>query len=236
VEKPLFIEIRELQAARFDADDLRRHLLRRKKDRLRRINTLCVTIHLGVQRGIRRLWRDHRRGLRRGGAEVGFALQCQRLARLRAKLIRRDFQSCIVGAALQTDTGSDDPAWQLADQALHEAREQARQVLAGDSRPAYRPCAFNHQGQYRSNGTSGRASVTVRKAARRHLRGDLLAFDLAAAHGARGPVQCVSVACVSGLVAMVHRAKLIQRGAADAVLVVGCGSFVRFCNGRVQRI
>ena len=40
-------------------------------------------------------------------------------------------------------------------------------------------------------------------------------------HGARGPVQCVSVACVSGLVAISQGAKLIQRGAADAVLVVG---------------
>ena len=57
--------------------------------------------------------------------------------------------------------------------------------------------------------------------ARRHLQGDLLAADLAQAHGARGPVQCVSVACVSGLVAIQQGAKLIQRGAADAVLVVG---------------
>ncbi len=57
--------------------------------------------------------------------------------------------------------------------------------------------------------------------ARRHLRGDFLAADLASAHGARGPVQCVSNACVSGLVAIQQGAKLIQRGAADAVLVVG---------------
>jgi 3-oxoacyl-[acyl-carrier-protein] synthase II len=57
--------------------------------------------------------------------------------------------------------------------------------------------------------------------ARRHLQSDLLATDLAAEHGARGPVQCVSVACVSGLVALQQGAKLIQRQAADAVLVVG---------------
>jgi 3-oxoacyl-(acyl-carrier-protein) synthase len=57
--------------------------------------------------------------------------------------------------------------------------------------------------------------------ARRHLQGHLLAADLAAAHGAAGPVQCVSVACISGLVAIEQGAKLLQRGVADAVLVVG---------------
>ncbi|MCC6820646.1 MAG: hypothetical protein IT579_07955, partial [Verrucomicrobia subdivision 3 bacterium] len=57
--------------------------------------------------------------------------------------------------------------------------------------------------------------------ARRHLQADQLAADLAAEHGARGPVQTISVACVSGLIALMQGAKLIQRGAADAVLVVG---------------
>ena len=36
------------------------------------------------------------------------------------------FQSCVVGAVSQNDANSDDPAWQLADQALREARQQAR--------------------------------------------------------------------------------------------------------------
>jgi 3-oxoacyl-[acyl-carrier-protein] synthase II len=53
------------------------------------------------------------------------------------------------------------------------------------------------------------------------LQGDLLAADLATPHGARGPVQCVSAACVSGLIAIQQGAKLIQRGVVDAVLVVG---------------
>jgi 3-oxoacyl-(acyl-carrier-protein) synthase len=57
--------------------------------------------------------------------------------------------------------------------------------------------------------------------ARRHLQADLLAADLAAEFGAHGPVQNISNACVSGLVALMQGAKLIQRGAADAVLVVG---------------
>src|SRR5207237_8214044 len=59
------------------------------------------------------------------------------------------------------------------------------------------------------------------ESARRHLQADLLAADLAAMHGANGPVQCVSLACVSGLVALRQGAKLIQRGAAEAVFVVG---------------
>jgi 3-oxoacyl-[acyl-carrier-protein] synthase II len=53
------------------------------------------------------------------------------------------------------------------------------------------------------------------------LQADLLAADLAAAHGACGPVQAVSVACVSGLIALMQGAKLIQRGLVDATLVVG---------------
>src|SRR5882672_3145171 len=40
------------------------------------------------------------------------------------------FQSNIVGAASPKDTGSDDPAWQLATEALGEARQQAREILA----------------------------------------------------------------------------------------------------------
>src|SRR5580658_912272 len=130
------------------------------------------------------------------------------------------FQSCILGAASQADADSDDPAWQLADAALREARELARETLAAI--PAERIGlvlsttkanieAMERLAEHRS----------CSELARRHLRGDYLAFDLAAAHGARGPVQCVSVACVSGLVAMVQGVKLIQRGAADAVLVVG---------------
>jgi len=56
---------------------------------------------------------------------------------------------------------------------------------------------------------------------RRHLQGDLLAADLATEFGASGPVQCVSAACISGLVAIQQGAKMIQRNEADAVFVVG---------------
>src|SRR5882724_4226277 len=39
------------------------------------------------------------------------------------------FQSCIAGAAFQNGQGGDDPAYELANQALREACEQAKDVL-----------------------------------------------------------------------------------------------------------
>lgn len=130
------------------------------------------------------------------------------------------YQSSIVGAASQNGADSDDPAFQLANEALHEACEQAREILS--SIPAAR------LGLVLSTTKANIAALerlaenrACSDAARRHLQGNLLAADLAAAHGASGPVQCVSVACVSGLVAIQQGAKLIQRGAADVVLVVG---------------
>ena len=59
------------------------------------------------------------------------------------------------------------------------------------------------------------------RTAHRHILPRLLANDLAAAHHARGPVQCVSAACISGLLALQQGASLIERGAADVVLVAG---------------
>jgi 3-oxoacyl-(acyl-carrier-protein) synthase len=57
--------------------------------------------------------------------------------------------------------------------------------------------------------------------ARRHIQPALLAADLAAAHSVGGPVQCVSAACISGLLALQQGASLIQRNEADVVLVAG---------------
>ncbi|MBC8453827.1 beta-ketoacyl-[acyl-carrier-protein] synthase family protein [PVC group bacterium] len=55
----------------------------------------------------------------------------------------------------------------------------------------------------------------------KHIIPYQLAADLAKAHNALGPVQCVSVACISGLLAIQQGARLILRGDADAVLVSG---------------
>ena len=130
------------------------------------------------------------------------------------------FQSNIVGTALPHDAGPYDPAFQLATAALGESREQAREILR--TIPAARIGLVLSTTKANIGALESLAAHrTCSDAARRHLRGDLLAADLAAAHGANGPVQCVSVACVSGLVAIQQGVKMIQRGAADAVLVAG---------------
>jgi 3-oxoacyl-(acyl-carrier-protein) synthase len=137
-----------------------------------------------------------------------------------ARLDRPRFQPCVVGAAPGMETSSDDPAWHLAHEALSEAREQASEILAAV--PPERVGLVLSTTKANIEAMERLAEDRpCSEAARRHLRGDCLASDLAAAHGARGPTQCVSVACVSGLVAIAQGAKLIQRGAADAVLVVG---------------
>jgi len=61
----------------------------------------------------------------------------------------------------------------------------------------------------------------VSTVAQRQLQPALLAADLAARYACRGPVQCVSAACVSGLLALGQGVALIRRGLADAVWVAG---------------
>jgi 3-oxoacyl-[acyl-carrier-protein] synthase II len=132
------------------------------------------------------------------------------------------FQSDIVGAARTNGSseGSDDPGYDLAATALREARDQAKDFLASipTSRIGLVLSTTKANIEALERAADGRPCS---EPAKRHVRGDLLAQDLAAAHGAQGPVQTVSVACVSGLIALQQGAKLIQRGAADAVLVVG---------------
>ncbi len=129
------------------------------------------------------------------------------------------FQSAVVGTAL-ADGETDDPAFELATEALTQARTEARDILTKipDERIALVLATTKANITALERLMDGRPCSDT---ARRHLQGDLLAADLAAAHGAKGPVQCVSVACASGLVALQQGARLIQRGAADAVLVVG---------------
>jgi 3-oxoacyl-(acyl-carrier-protein) synthase len=130
------------------------------------------------------------------------------------------FKSCIVGAAPQNGVDSDDPAFTLADAALNEARSQAPNILSqiAPERLGFVLSTTKANIEALERLTDKRPCS---EAARRHLQGDFLAADLAKAHGAHGPVQCVSVACISGLVAINQGVKLIQRDAADAVLVAG---------------
>ena len=131
------------------------------------------------------------------------------------------FQSSIAGAAPRNGgSPADDPAFALAHTALQEACSAASDVLS--SIPPSRIGLVLSTTKANIEALERIADHRLcSESARRHLQADLLAADLATAHGAQGPVQTISVACVSGLVALQQGAKLIQRGEADAVLVVG---------------
>ncbi len=142
------------------------------------------------------------------------------------------FQSNVVGAARWGETPSspdffENPAWQLAVEALEQARDCAMGVTS--KIPAGR-IGFVLSTTKANIVALERVSENLpcSAAAQRHLRPDLLAEDLAKDFGASGPVQCVSVACVSGLVAISQGAKIIQRGDADAVFVVGVDALSEF--------
>ena len=61
----------------------------------------------------------------------------------------------------------------------------------------------------------------VSAVAQRQIQPAFLAADLAETFACRGPVQCVSAACISGLSALQQGAALIRRGLADVVFVAG---------------
>ena len=132
------------------------------------------------------------------------------------------FQSSIVGAVAENffRDGEDDPAHALAAEALRQARAEAQTALISIpvARIALLLATTKANIEALERLSDGRACSA---AARRHLQGDLLAADLAVEFGAGGLVQCISTACVSGLIAIQQGAKIIQRGDADAVFVVG---------------
>src|SRR5439155_21281170 len=138
------------------------------------------------------------------------------------KFLGPRFQSNVVGAAPPLNNGEDhdDPAWSLASEALCQARREASEHLRDldAKRIALVLSTTKANIEALERIMAGRPCSDR---ARRHLQGDLLAADLALDHGARGPGQCVSLACVSGLIALQQGARLMQRGAADAALVVG---------------
>jgi 3-oxoacyl-(acyl-carrier-protein) synthase len=134
------------------------------------------------------------------------------------------FQSGIAGAARE-NLDDEDPAWSLATEALRQA--QAGKTLEKISAQKIGLIL-----------STTKANITALELlsdnrpcsgpARRHLRADLLAMDLAGEFGVHGTVQTISLACVSGLVAISQGAKLIQRGEADAVYVVGVDTLSEF--------
>ncbi len=136
-------------------------------------------------------------------------------------------QSNIVGAAPLIDIAEDDPAYALANEALGEAHDQTRNLLKNISPDRIGLVLSTTKANIEAlERLSDRRPCS--DSARRHLQPDLLAADLATERGARGPVQTISVACVSGLIALMQGAKLIQRGTADAVFVVGVDHLSQF--------
>ena len=69
---------------------------------------------------------------------------------------------------------------------------------------------------------------SVSAMAQRQIQPAFLAADLAEAFDCRGPVQCVSAACISGLSALQQGAALIRRGLADVVFVAGVDLISQF--------
>jgi 3-oxoacyl-(acyl-carrier-protein) synthase len=136
------------------------------------------------------------------------------------------FQSNIVGAVLENHQ-NENPAWQFAGEALRQAHDSAQKVLEKISAEriglVLSTTKANIQALERIS-----ENRPYSESARRHLQADLLAEDLAEKFGARGPVQTVSVACVSGLVAISQGTKMIQRGEADTVFVVGVDCLSEF--------
>jgi len=147
--------------------------------------------------------------------------------RASARFNSHRFQSNIVGAALDESTLTDNPAHQLATTALSEARAHAKASLANLPKDRIGLVLSTTKANIEAleRLSDGRPCSDT---ARRHLQPDLLAADLASEHSALGSVQTISVACVSGLVALMQGAKLIQRGEADAVLVVGADHLSAF--------
>jgi 3-oxoacyl-(acyl-carrier-protein) synthase len=142
---------------------------------------------------------------------------------------------------------ADAPAFLLADAALREARanlgRSAPNVAPGSPNTRSESCEStlldavpaSRRGLVLS---TTKADITALEGAldhrpnsvtaQRHLFPALLAADLGAAHGIAGPVQCVSTACVSGLLAIQQGALLIQEDKADLVFVVGVDLFSDF--------
>ncbi len=130
------------------------------------------------------------------------------------------FQSSIVGAAPRNPTFAreDNPAHALATDALTQARLAAGGLKLPPARIGLVLATTKANIEALERLSDGRPCSET---ARRHLQPELLAADLATEHSAGGPVQTISTACTSGTIALQQGVKLIRRGAADAVFVVG---------------
>jgi len=118
------------------------------------------------------------------------------------------------------DAHRDSPVFLFAAAAGREAARQAEEILA--------QVAPNRRGFVLATTKANIGALSqlvhgqaISAPAQRHIHPAFLAADLAAVTGCRGPVQCVSAACISGLTALQQGAALIRRGRADVVMVTG---------------
>jgi 3-oxoacyl-[acyl-carrier-protein] synthase I len=136
------------------------------------------------------------------------------------------FQSNIVGAVPENKP-DENPAWQFASVALQQARDSAQKTLGKISAERIGLVLSTTKANIHALELISE-NRPCSESARRHLQADLLAEDLVNEFGVRGPIQTVSGACVSGLVAISQGTKMIQRGEADAVFVVGVDCLSEF--------
>jgi 3-oxoacyl-(acyl-carrier-protein) synthase len=136
------------------------------------------------------------------------------------------FQSNVVGA-VPGNFDQENPAWFFANEALRQARESSQKVLEKISPERIGLILSTTKANIVALEKNSE-NQTCSQIARRHLQANFLAEDLAAPQKILGPVQTVSVACVSGLIAIAQGAKIIQRGEADAVFVVGVDCLSKF--------
>jgi 3-oxoacyl-(acyl-carrier-protein) synthase len=117
-------------------------------------------------------------------------------------------------------THADALAFLLASEALRQAGQAAGAVWASAA-PGRRGLVLSTTKADVIALEGLRRGEACSSTARRHILPGSLAADLAAAHEIRGPLQCVSAACISGLLALQQGGAMIRRAEADAVAVVG---------------
>lgn len=122
---------------------------------------------------------------------------------------------------------ADSRTFQLANRALVEAVRQAGPQLADVDAQRVGLVLSTTKAEIDALGSLV-AGGHCSDRSRRHILASQLAADLASANHAFGPLQCVSVACISGLLAIQQGVRLILAGIADAVLVVGADVLSHF--------
>jgi len=147
---------------------------------------------------------------------------CERIAdwRLQAAVAGQVPEPVFEALRADDPTHADARAFLLAREALRQAEQSAGEVWTSAS-PARRGLVLSTTKADVMALERVQQGESCSPVARRHILPGALATDLAAALEVRGPVQCVSAACISGLLALQQGVAMIRRQEADAVAVVG---------------